>query len=231
MPKKKRKKLGYQRPKKKVASQHEEVEEASKSDSESEEDESEDEEHVEEPAAPPPAPVEPPRAKPQLTKLQELRKAMVAAERELRKVQRKWNKTAKTHIGGKYSPWSEPSVVARVVARLQKADDELDAARTVYHERRRRYMAHRSKEAMRAMSFTGRIEDLTQKVLRLEMAMRASDLDILAWYDDDRIGQLKHKPPQKGVFVLNNEGPGVMNVVAEHFGLAQAWDLMRASDL
>ena len=127
----------------------------------------------------------------------------------------------------KYSPWSEPSVVARVKARLQQADDELDAAKVKYHERRRRYMAHRTKKAMEAQPETEHF----QKMLNIEMGARANGWDLRhldAWIND---GHLKRHARLKGVFELNNEGPGAVDLVAKHLGLAQAWGLMNASEL
>ena len=233
MPKVKRTSIGYVRPKKRPISQDQELPEEPTNTTESED--------IPEEAVPmqPEAllsamPITdggsndvPPQEPQPESKLQKLRRDMAVAEKEYVKVQRKWNKKASTHFSGKYSPWSEPSVVARVKARLQKADDELDAARVTYHERRRRYMAHRTKAAMEALPKS----ELSQKILNIQMGARANGWDLRhmdAWIND---GHVKRHARLKGVFELNNEGPGAVDLVAKHLGLAQAWGLMNASEL
>lgn len=234
MPKTKRTPIGYVRPKKRPISQDQELPEEPTNTTESED--------IPEEAVPmqPEAglsampitdggsnDVPPQEPQPELSKLQQLRRDMAVAEKEYVKVQRKWNRKAKTHFSGKYSPWSEPSVVARVKARLQQADDELDAARVKYHERRRRYMAHRTEKAMWAQP------KMTEgfNMLKASIIMRANGWDLRDL--DARIndGHLKRHARLKGVFELNNEGPGAVDLVAKHLGLAQAWGLMNASEL
>ena len=82
--------------------------------------------------------------------LRRSREEMAKAKHEYKKVERKWYKTAKTHFSDTYSAWDDASVVKRVRARLQAADDELDAARTNYHVQRREYMAYRTYLALEA---------------------------------------------------------------------------------
>ena len=156
---------------------------------------------------------------------------MKDAEHEYRKAERKWHKTAETHFSNTYSQWSEPSIVARVRARLQKADDELDAARVEYHLHRRRYFAHRTLMALEAAHSKQPREDLRSRMQLWDVKARAREVDLRAL--DNRWNEPGERvmEAQKGFFAANKEGPGAVDMVARQLGLAQAWGLMYASDL
>ena len=173
--------------------------------------ESEDEPPAPEPVPSPPRAASKKRARPMLTALLQARKDMADAKKAFEKVERKWHKKADTYFADTYSPWSEPSVVARVRARLQQADDELDAARTQYHEHRRRYMAYRACMALEELQ-----DDCPFLAKAYLKAMqRVSNLEG-DWAERMLAGPSE---PAKGFFARNNEGPGAVDLVARQLGL------------
>ena len=110
---------------------------------------SEDTVETKEPSPPPsperePSPVAPARPAPKprhltidKSGLALAREQMRDAEKEYQKVQRRWERKKLTYFDyDKYSPWAEVSVVQRIKARLQQADDDLDAARSDWVFRR-----------------------------------------------------------------------------------------------
>ena len=61
------------------------------------------------------------------------RSRMLAAKKEYEKAERRWERNFRTYFNyDKYSPYNSQSVVARIKERLQRADDELDEARSAY---------------------------------------------------------------------------------------------------
>ena len=139
MPKKARKAIGYQRPKKQKVEHGAPVEE--------DPDDAQEDEEAENPEPPPPEPdvSDESEAQPRvlmISRLQELTAERDAAEHELIKVIRRWLKTVDTYFNKSEGGflWDELSVVQRNLARLEQMDAERDKAED-YHDFKKKEVA------------------------------------------------------------------------------------------
>jgi hypothetical protein len=197
---------------------------------------SEDTVETKEPSPPPsperePSPVAPARPAPKprhltidKSGLALAREQMRDAEKEYQKVQRRWERKKLTYFDyDKYSPWAEVSVVQRIKARLQQADDDLDAARSDWVFRREVWLRLRT--------------HLRMTKLKEE---NPGDKEIVSQWLTAGIRLTGIWPPELWRPHVEELGPGhfaarrsvaAADLVARELGLARAWGLTHSDEL